>query len=322
MKRNLLTIFSVLVIVGGLPLGYYIKSHDIKQNDSKTTAAEAQALVQIDEISQEPATSNIKPSRELATPIDYNQADKNDILHMMLNSIDYYDSVSGTMIFSSDNKNVVNVVDFQSELSTASAYSRYEQYYIDDSDNISLEYILSSECTFSNLVFCNQNSEISIFPNDKTYIYQNDFITRLDEAVPIKDDERVSFADDGYPVYRYRANPTNVTMSSMCIFPQEIAMGYLNDTSLWEVSDIVNYNELICFQIKGVPNNDYGAKLNVSQFEFLVDVNTGALVKYQGYDKDGNLSDFMYTENLKFDDKADSVTPFSDNLISQYSQIQ
>ena len=75
----------------------------------------------------------------------------------------------------------------------------------------------------------------------------------------------------------------------------------------------------MCVGIHGKASEDYGAKLNVAEFEFLVDVNTGVLVRYEGFDANGNLSDFMYTENLRFDGSVESVEKYSDKLVEGYS---
>lgn len=57
-------------------------------------------------------------ARKLNTAVNYNIASKDDIYHMMLNTIDYYDKVSGTIYFPAPGDlNLVNTVEFQSVLS-------------------------------------------------------------------------------------------------------------------------------------------------------------------------------------------------------------
>lgn len=255
--------------------------------------------------------------RKLETAPECNTADKDTVFHIMLNSIDYFDKVSGTMKFSSDNVNVVNVVEFQSVISKAESYSRFTQCSANNMTELSAGSLKTPE--FENIVYCKDGKKIDIYPNSKTYCCEENALITLDDAVPIKDEERISVAEDGMPVYNYRNNPTNVVMSSMCLFPQEITIGFLEDRDLWEIEGVKEFSGLNCYVIHGKTSEDYGAKLNVSEFEFLVDVNTGVLVRYEGFDANGNLSDFMYTENLKFGDPAESVAKYSDKLVEGYS---
>ena len=82
-------------------------------------------------------------ARKLNTAVNYNIASKDDIYHMMLNTIDYYDKVSGTIYFPAPGDlNLVNTVEFQSVLSETKAYSHYSQAY---ADNITAESALTEE---------------------------------------------------------------------------------------------------------------------------------------------------------------------------------
>lgn len=251
---------------------------------------------------------------------DYDTADKDTVFHMMLNSIDYYDGVSGTMIFTSDNVNVVNVVEFQSVLSQAISYSRFTQCSTEYTEDLNSNDLITPE--FENIIYCKDGKKIDIVPDNKTYRYIDNSVITLDDAVPIDDEDRISVAEDGMPLYRFRNDPTNVLMSSMCLFPQDIAFGFLEDQDLWDITGIEESNDILCYQIHGNTSAEYGEKLNVSTFDFWVDVNTGVLVKYEGFDKNGDLSDFMYTKNLKYDESAESVSEFSENMIEGYSEIE
>jgi len=240
---------------------------------------------------------------------------------MMLNSVDYFDKASGAIICPSDDINLVNVVQFQTVLSESQSYTNYKQCYAYDLENISLENVLSSECVYEDEIFCGGNQKINTFANDKTYTRQNGYVTRLSDVIEVPDEERISADENGIPIYSLEADPTNVMMSSVCLFPQEMTFGFLTDRDLWDITDIVEYEGKTCYLIEGKTTADYGAKLNVFRFEFLVDTNTGVLVNYKGYNENDELSDFMYTENLQFEDKAESVKLFSDNLVEEYKNL-
>lgn len=186
---------------------------------------------------------------------------------------DNYDEASGTMIFSSDDENVVNTVEFQTKLSESLSYSKYDQIKLDE--NISL-YDESTDLNdldaiqeFEEIVYCADDEMIDILTNDQTYQYlDKSNIFSLDDATPIDDDERISTAEDGIPIYNFRNDPTNVLMSSMCLFPQDMAYGFLENQDLWEVDGTEEYNGLLCYKISGKTKDNYGEKLNVSTFDF------------------------------------------------------
>lgn len=258
-------------------------------------------------------------ARVLAKPVAYDTADKDDVFHMMLNSIDYYDKVSGTMMFSSDDPDIVNVVSFQSVLSQSLAYSDFSQCSLNGASEISAENLSAPE--FETITFCENDKKINASAVDKTISCDYGSVFHLENVCAIDDEERMSVADDGQPEYFYRCNPTNVEMSSMCLFPQEIAFGFLGNQELWDIVDTVTYEDKLCYLIQGETASDYGSKLNVAKFEFLVDANTGVLVKYEGFDANGELSDFMYTENLQFEDKAEPVQKFDKDLFAGYTDL-
>ncbi|SCI68497.1 Uncharacterised protein [uncultured Ruminococcus sp.] len=54
----------------------------------------------------------------------------------------------------------------------------------------------------------------------------------------------------------------------------------------------------------------------------MVDVNTGVLIQYIGYDDNGEISDYIYTENISFENKADKVETFSNNELTGYEEYQ
>ena len=51
-------------------------------------------------------------------------------------------------------------------------------------------------------------------------------------------------------------------------------------------------------------------------------VNTGVLIQYIGYDDNGEISDYIYTENISFENKADKVETFSNNELTGYEEYQ
>lgn len=53
-----------------------------------------------------------------------------------------------------------------------------------------------------------------------------------------------------------------------------------------------------------------------------VDVNTGVLLKYIGYDENNALSDYLYTENISYENEAETVKSFSNEMVTGFQKIQ
>lgn len=262
-------------------------------------------------------TEKIAEVRALAIAPDAESVTKDDIFHMMLNTVDYFNKASGTFVFNCSDPNNRTIVDFQTNMLDTTSYSEVKHIYV---DGLSTPISMNSESvTADQIVYCQNNDEITLNEENKTYNISPFSTHSLESCVPIKDEDRITTAPDGMLCYSYRSNPTNVEFSSMCLLPQEITIGFLENQDLWKIEGIKEFSGLDCYVIHGKTSPDYGSSLNVSEFEFLVDVKTGVLVRYEGFDENGNLSDFMYTENLKFDDSAKSVEKYSEKLVEGYS---
>lgn len=302
----------------------YAKTSDSKSTDTVlNTAIVEQESEKADNLKA--ANPILKPdsSRALKKAASSDTADKNDIYYMMLNSIDYYDKISGTVYFPTGDINLVNSVQFQSVLSETKAYSHFSQVYADNISNYSMETISSEAEQVNNLVYdeeeyCNANESVSINLIEKSYTTKIGDATSLDCVCDIPDIERITTAEDGEPCYNYRTNPTNVPEASICIFPQEMAFGFLANQELWNVDGIEEIDGNKGYHISGTTTKEYGNKINVSSFEFVVDTNTGVLLKYVGYDSNGEISDYMYTENIRFEDNASSVKSYSKALTADF----
>lgn len=132
--------------------------------------------------------------------------------------------------------------------------------------------------------------------------------TTRDSAAINENEERYSIGKDGYANYVYRVDPTNTYMGKYLLQPQEFAFGFLNDTSLWEISDEVDYVGRDCVVITGKTEKNYGEKVNVTDFTLYLDKNTGCMLKLIGLDKNGNISKYLITEKIEFDLPIENVT--------------
>ncbi len=198
----------------------YAKTSDFQNTDTVSgIAIEKQESDETDSIIRNTLAEPI-PSRTLKKAAAYDKADKNDIYHMMLNSIDYYDKVSGTIYFPTGDINLVNSVQFQSVLSETTAYSHFSQIYADNISNYSIDSSSSEAEKVKNLVYdeekyCNADESVSMNLIEKSYTTKVGDSISLDCVCEIPDNERITIAEDGEPCYNYRTNPTNGATHSL-----------------------------------------------------------------------------------------------------------
>ena len=316
---------AVLILIAGLTGSMtFIRAMKKSSPDFKDTDIAENSSAQIvtanektPEISQPAATTTIS-KRTLEKAVVPESATKEDIFYMMLNTIFYFDKVSGTVMFNTDDPNAVNVDDFQCSLSDKLSYSDFTQCYITDKNNIGFDSL--SAPFFENIRCCNGNDEIEVSPQSKEYRYKEGWAITIDDVIKIPDESRISTADDGMNRYNMLTNPTNVLSAIMCIQPQEITFGFLSDFDLWNIEEITTFNDRTCYVINGRASAEYGASLNVADFKLLVDAQTGVILQYEGYASNGNISNFMYTKDLQFEDKAKKVRVFDKNDFPDYAE--
>ena len=321
-KNNITTIAAIAAVVSLATTGFIAYALNTDKNEIKTIKSPAASVT---EPATEAATATVNipkaTGRKLETAVSSSSATKDDIYHIMLNSIDYYDKVSGTVYFPAND--TCNKIEFQTVLSESKAFFRHTQYNADMSKSVSMDAVDSmadtNDIIYDTEMYCDgESSCISVDNTEKTYASNPGYVITLDSVLDIPDDERITMESDGNPCYNLTTNPTNVPEASISLFPQEMTFGFLKNKELWDIEGIEKYDGKECYHITGKTEEEYGNKLNVSKFDFMVDVNTGVLLQYMGYDEIGNISDYMYTDGISFEDSAENVKAFSENLITSY----
>ena len=255
-------------------------------------------------------TSENSDIRKLKKAVLPDKAAKNDVYYMMLNSVDYYDNISGEVYYPSvSDKSIISAVQFRSSLSDTRSYSHYKEIADDKtSEEPAEENVVDILNTSDNIVtdierYCTSEKETVKDNIKKTYSKSMYNVVTLDNSDFIPNNQRVTKAPDGNPCYSYRCDPSNLPEARICVFPQEMAFGFLTDQTLWDISDITEQNGISCYHIKGKTNEEYGDKLNVKTFEMFVSTDTGVLIKYVGYNSDDVISDYIYTKNISFSEQ-------------------
>ena len=323
-KMKIQTIPIMMIVAVGVCSAFWIINSVNKIIEKEDNSLSAESLMDIVpaaettplETEPEIAEAEVRVLKKAAEP---EKATKDDIFYMMLNSIDYYDKVSGRFVHKSARSEYYDEVVFQTCLSDTNAFSVYRSYYAtEDTDEEKISSgTVETEQEYSQ--YCDGSSFISVFPKTKNWENISNSIISMDKVIDIPDQERM-FTKEGMPGYAYKTNPTNVIMSNSCLFPQEYAFGFLQDQSLWDIAEITNYQGRKCYIINGNTTPEYGAQMRVDTFEFIVDANTGVLMRYDGYNENGELCDFMHTDNIKFEEESEPVEVLPDGIMEEYTE--
>lgn len=227
---------------------------------------------------------------------------KDEIWHKMLNTSDYYDSVSGKMLYS-DGVGEVLCIDYQSDLNNSRAYTSVSEVSVSNTayavDGNTLNYVDSNGSITE--VFTDSDAMVYLNNTDKTVERCESSVCSRRNDGSIDDSMRVVEEEDGTLGYYYRANVTNTYLASASLLPQEMTFGFLTDFDAWDVDGIEEYAGRECYVVSGKADENYGQKLGVEKFTFYIDRETGVLLKYVGCDESQNIRSYIITENISFD---------------------
>jgi|GEM_PF-6403360 hypothetical protein len=199
---------------------------------------------------------------------------KSYIYHMMLNSVDYFNTAEGSMTYAM-NTDCPVFIDFQTDIEKQTAYESESQ---------------NGKKTTE--IYIADGMEYVVYPDDLTY-------DSASKGEPIEfcisDNDRVILLDDGEMLAVNRNDITNLGISgNSCLFPQSYAMSRLVDFSSWEISGSEVILERECVLINGVYEGN--------PFKMYVDLNTGILLKYENFNANGELTGYVETNSILVDE--------------------
>lgn len=139
----------------------------------------------------------------------------------------------------------------------------------------------------------------------------------IEEAVPIPDSERITVAEDGINCYAYRADPINAPTAREGLQPQELTFNFMTVEDNWDITGETTYLDRDCVVIEGHTNDYAEEKLGVYTFEFTVDKETGVLMKYDGFDADGNIVSYSKFTELTFNSNPE-IKKFNQNEYADF----
>lgn len=204
---------------------------------------------------------------------------KSFIYHMMLNSVDYFTTAKGSLVYAIDLNMPINA-----EFST-----NIPEIYAHESEKLSDGNIMDT------YVFDGMNYTVT---NNSTYD-----VSYWSEPVEfnISDNERLITLDEGGSLAINRNDLTHLPMSSSCcLFPQGYAMSRMSDFDTWNITGCEEFLQKKCAVIEGSFNN--------GTFVMYVDINHGSMLKYEEYSWDGTMTGYIETTSLEYESDVEKVT--------------
>mgnify|MGYP000186317389 CR=1 FL=1 len=233
-----------------------------------------------------------------------NAVTKEDYFKKILNSVDYYNIVNGTI-----KTNMLNGSDFSIEynvdMANCEAYQHVigndvdEEVFVQDGKIYTVDNAKNTRNYRLEVAYSKSDEDIDSDECDEMNFSSNEI--SVEDRVTYTTDGEMSSDASMIPVYHYRLNPTNIHYAStVSLFPQEIAFGFLSNKSLWEISEKTKFLGRECTILKGTTEKNYGSKLNVSRFNMVIDDESGIVLNFEGYDSDDNLTQYSTTTSVSF----------------------
>lgn len=203
---------------------------------------------------------------------------KSYIYHMMLNSIDYFETAQGTMTYSmADDPSYAIYIEFQTDMRTQRAYESTSQF-----DTLICETFVCDEMQY----------DVDV----TSRAYQESRCGGFVDCA-ISDNDRVCTLTDGTALANNRSDMTHLGIAgNSCLFPQTFATSHLSDFDCWEITmaddNLLGFGTNSAF-IEGTYKGD--------RFKMYVDVSTGILMKYEVYDAYGAVKSYIEVDALEVD---------------------
>lgn len=245
---------------------------------------------------------------------DCDMTTQEGIYNRMRNSINYFGRVSGTVV-SADQLGVddditygINIYDFQCDLNMGIGYEEAEYYKNDTLAEYTVEDVKGlnyeiSRCSRYEYPACYE----AYADQDVCYRTMHDDRHRICYSDPITYSDVQSEPD--LMVIRDAIIPGVQVMEA--IQPEYYCTVFLQDLSKWEITGTTEMFGRPCVTLHGYLDGNPREALDVSEYDMTIDTETGILLRYVGYNSNGEMTDYLHTENMKFNEDADCVKAMS-----------
>jgi outer membrane lipoprotein-sorting protein len=195
----------------------------------------------------------------------FEEMTKEEILTKMLNSVDHFETAKG----------------------------EFELYYANSNTKINVQYELSIRENSGGIV--TSEYEVNGEKNKRMYSYKDVYTP----SPSLKIEDAFSININGEQVTDSRWRPP-IQEASNSLFPYEIASNYTRNLADWEIEkqdeQLLDHNTMI---LKGNLNPYAAEKGRANSFRFWIDKDSGVLIKYETYNRSGEIVDYLHPLTIK-----------------------
>ena len=296
---------AIIAALGGSMAAFY-NFRNGAPDDTLTDMTEA--------VTEQTTTSDMGLSAETSIT-EYDMSTKEGIFGKMINSVDYYDNVSGKLTTNYVDHQCT-VVDFQCDINMGYSFSHSALYKVDD---ISVEEPdINNRLSESNdeYEYCDGINYYSI-DNIRCYINNAEPLQGGRDNNPIDAEELrnslLCTGENASQDIRIVRNGANSSMAVNCVTPAPVACQLLADFESWDITGELNYIGRNCIRIAGVDKSEN----ETYSFGMYVDKDTGCLLYYAKYNEN-QFVDYMAVTQISFNQEAEPVRKID---LDQYIEV-
>ena len=321
-RRSFGTIGSAVaacLVIAGTAAGALSLRQGAKPILEPSSQAGELATVQTEALTEAPSAAEVPDETEPPCAPVYDMHDKLGVIGKMLNTVDFYQNVSGTFV--RDETAMVNgagVVTFAVDLQAWESYTTLMRGSLRPD---AAQVLAGAAPEFAALAtYDEENGGLRIYSQDgrRNYLLDTDgawYRTERGEArpeseAPVQAEDALQFLETlrgGGEVSTenapFRAIPADAYCAVECIQPSEYVENYLLVTDNWDITGDILYEDLgrECVVLAGQTTQYAG------NFTMYVDEATGCLLYFEARDSAGGLVEWMRVSELAFDADAAPV---------------
>lgn len=234
------------------------------------------------------------------------EEEKAKLQNLMLNSIDYYKNAQGSLEYLSTSGNFHMVIDYQTDLSESP--KSFEKAQVIPMDAAAVLDRLKDSTKSETNIYDGETLE-SVISDKKDKV---DKVNKL-KVNKVSKSEREELKNstmknraikiDGENVYIHRIDPSYMGIAKISLFPEDIAMGFLEDTTKWEIAGTESIAGVETIVIKGTLGESYSERYNAKNFKLNVSSNTGILLQMEVTDFNGVIKERVKTLSIKINEE-------------------
>lgn len=226
---------------------------------------------------------------------------KDGIRELMLNSTDYFNTVSGDFLYTKNDKSGdLFILSLECDIDASTAKTDIMQVYPTNMQDVKngLEPIYNdAEIPWSRTQIADGTNWILKNSLTGDIIDQGAVVTR-DQLIHEPIEKRFYINSDGSSSSVMRADPTNTYFARRILTPEELTFSLLCSSDEWNITGTEEYAGRNCVIITGTAPDFYTEKNDVVSFIMYVDKETGILLKYVGLNAEQEIVKFTYTKRI------------------------